>query len=68
MQIPPTPPNPQAALQALLRKGPEPFERFFNQLEVIRKATQDLYAYLDRKSKELQEVELLLRAGENINH
>jgi Fic family protein len=39
-----------------------------HQLEVIQRATQDLYAYLDRKSKELQEVEPLLRDGENINH
>jgi Fic family protein len=39
-----------------------------HQLEVIRRATQELYAYLDRKSKELQEVELLLRSGEDINH
>lgn len=40
----------------------------FHQLEVIRRATQDLYAYLARKTKELREVEPLLRAGENINH
>ncbi|ATB29573.1 filamentation induced By CAMP protein Fic [Melittangium boletus DSM 14713] len=39
-----------------------------HQLEVIRRATQDLFEYLDRKSKELQEVEPLLRSGENINH
>lgn len=40
----------------------------FHQLDVIKKATQDLYAYLDRKSKELQEVDLLLQAGDNLNH
>ncbi|WNG32728.1 Fic family protein [Archangium violaceum] len=39
-----------------------------HQLEVIRRATQDLYAYLDRKSKELQEVDVLMRAGKNFNH
>lgn len=40
----------------------------FHQLEVIRRATQDLHVYLDHKSKELQEVEPLLRAGGNFNH
>lgn len=40
----------------------------FHQLEVIRRATQDLDVYLDRKSKELREIEPLLKAGENINH
>ncbi|HEX5753020.1 MAG TPA: Fic family protein [Archangium sp.] len=39
-----------------------------HQLEVIRRATQDLYVYLDRKSKEVQEVEVLLRAVDNVNH
>ncbi|WP_239014803.1 Fic family protein [Archangium violaceum] len=39
-----------------------------HQLEVIRRATEDLHAYLDRKSKELQEVDVLLRAGKNLNH
>lgn len=39
-----------------------------HQLEVIRRATEDLHAYLDRKSRELQEVDALLRAGKNLNH
>lgn len=39
-----------------------------HQLEVIRRATQDLYVYLERKSKEVQEVEVLLRAVDNVNH
>ncbi len=40
----------------------------FHQLEVIRKATQDLNAYLDRKSKELRKVDLLLNADASFNH
>lgn len=71
------------SISRVIQKAPSQYSRAFlytetdesdltyflvHQLEVIRSATQDLYAYLDRKSKELQEVELLLRTGENFNH
>ncbi len=71
------------SISRIIQKAPSQYGRAFlytetdgndltyflvHQLGVIRKATQDLYAYLDRKSKELQEVELLLKAGENFNH
>ncbi|WP_163783197.1 Fic family protein [Myxococcus vastator] len=39
-----------------------------HQVEAIIQATQQLYEYLELKSKELREVELILRDGENINH
>jgi Fic family protein len=39
-----------------------------HQLGVIRTAIQDLHAYLDRKAKEVREVERLLKQGNGFNH
>lgn len=39
-----------------------------HQLEVIQRATDDLYAYLERKGRESRQVELLLKEGSVLNH
>lgn len=39
-----------------------------NQLEVIHHATDDLYKYLDRKSREVGQVDQLLRGDDSFNH
>ena len=71
------------SISRIIQKAPSQYGRAFlftetdggdltyfllHQLEVIQKAIQDLHAYLDRKNRELQEVEPLLRAGEDLNH
>lgn len=70
-------------ISRIIQKAPSQYSRAFlytetdggdltyfllHQLEVIRRATQDLYAYLNRKSRELREVEPLLKSGEQFNH
>ncbi len=39
-----------------------------HQVEVIRRAVQALHAYIDRKTRETREIELLLRDQESLNH
>ena len=39
-----------------------------HQLEVIQQATEELYAYLERKGREVKQVDLLLKGDNNFNH
>jgi len=40
----------------------------FNQLKVLRTAIDDLHAYLERKTREVRDVELRLRGRDDLNH
>jgi Fic family protein len=71
------------SISDILRRAPAKYSRAFlysetddndatyfliHQAEVIRKAIISLHEYIDRKTKELQDTERLLRGWEHLNH
>ena len=71
------------SISGILRKAPAKYTRAFlftetddgdttyfilHQLEVIRQAVEDLSAYLQRKVKEVQDVEKLVKDADEFNH
>lgn len=71
------------SISTILRKAPIKYVRSFlytetdendltyfilAQLQVIRRALNELYAYLDRKMREIREIEQLLRSSLVLNH
>ncbi len=71
------------SISTILRKAPVKYARSFlytetdendltyfilAQLQVIRRAINELYAYVERKRQEVQQIEYLLRASTLLNH
>lgn len=71
------------SISSILRKAPAKYSRAFlytetdggdttyfilYQLEIVRRAVEQLHSYLQRKVKEVREVERLLRRSEDFNH
>lgn len=71
------------SISSILRKAPAKYSRAFlytetdggdttyfilYQLEILRRAVEQLHSYLQRKVKEVREVERLLRRSEDFNH